>query len=53
MIFELVEYRKYPEVWWAYIVVTPLAVLVHSLGALCMTIIHPQLRAQARNLVTQ
>ena len=34
MIFGLVEYRKYPEVWWAYIVVTPLAVLVHSLGAL-------------------
>ena len=34
MTFGLVEYRKYPEVWWAYIVVTPLAVLVHSLGAL-------------------
>lgn len=34
MIFGLVEYRKYPEVWWAYIVVTPLAVVVHSLGAL-------------------
>lgn len=34
MIFGLVEYRKYPEVWWAYLVVTPLAVLVHSLGAL-------------------
>lgn len=34
MIFGLIEYRKYPEVWWAYLAVTPLAVLVHSLGAL-------------------
>jgi hypothetical protein len=34
MIFGLIEYRKYPEVWWAYVVVAPLAVLVHSLGAL-------------------
>ncbi len=34
MIFGLVEYRKYPEVWWAYILGTPLAVLLHSLGAL-------------------
>jgi hypothetical protein len=34
MIFGLVEYRKYPEAWWAYLVVTPLAVLLHSLGAL-------------------
>ena len=34
MLFGLVEYRKYPEAWWAYLVVTPLAVLVHSLGAL-------------------
>ena len=33
-IFGLVEYRKYPEAWWAYLVVTPLAVLLHSLGAL-------------------
>lgn len=34
MVFGLIEYRKYPEVWWGYLVVTPLAVLVHSLGAL-------------------
>lgn len=34
MIFGLVEYRKYPEIWWAYIFATPLAVLLHSLGAL-------------------
>jgi len=34
MIFGLIEYRKYPEAWWAYLVVTPLAVLIHSLGAL-------------------
>ncbi len=34
MIFGLIEYRKYPEEWWAYLIATPLAVLVHSLGAL-------------------
>lgn len=34
MIFGLTEYRKYPEAWGAYLVVTPLAVLVHSVGAL-------------------
>ena len=34
MILGLIEYRKYPEAWWAYLVVTPLAVLIHSLGAL-------------------
>ena len=33
MILGLIEYRKYPEVWPLYLLATPLAVLLHSLGA--------------------
>lgn len=34
MILGLVEYRTYGEIWWVYILGTPLAVTLHSLGAL-------------------
>lgn len=34
MITGLVEYRKYPEVWSAYLLATPVVVVLHSLGAL-------------------
>lgn len=33
MILGLIEYRKYPEVWPLYLLATPLAVFLHSLGA--------------------
>lgn len=34
MALGLIEYRKYPEVWSLYFLATPLAVFLHSLGAL-------------------
>jgi len=33
MIVGLVEYRKYPEVWPVFLLATPIAVFLHSLGA--------------------
>lgn len=34
MIAGLIEYRKFPEVWPVYLLLTPLAVTLHSVGAL-------------------
>jgi hypothetical protein len=33
MVVGLLEYRKYPEVWPLYFLATPIAVLLHSIGA--------------------
>ena len=40
MISGLIEYRKYPEVWLVYLVLTPLVVTLHAVGAF-WGLVHP------------